>query len=423
MLYIGQTYSTSIQAKKYAEKTSNNILEINDSAQNNYYNQTHLGSSPKNYNNQRGITQYSDQECIIISSTNHIRSDAYNPWEDEFNEDIGYIYYYGDNKTADKDPATTTGNKRLLEQFKLSHSNDPKERAKAIPILFFESKKQGERTFHGYGTVESIKLVTQYSGSNKNKTYFSNYLFTFCVFSLKKEQEGFNWDWIDARREKDKFAPCLAPKEWQEWQEWIKDGDFNKIRRHVYGRSTANKKEQLPTPGSKLDIILQKIYSHYQNNPFGFEYLAKDVTRLLIEDSGTICHDGWVTKASGDGGYDYVLRIDIGNHGLSQVRQVVLGQAKCYERNNGVSGKDVDRIIARLKRGWLAAFVTTSYFTNATQQEILEDNYPILLITGKQVAEIVNKELYRKNISLDKYLESLNMEQEYKNPEDILKEE
>ena len=420
MLYIGQTYSTSIQAKKYAEKTSNNILEINDSAQNNYYNQTHLGSSPKNYNNQRGITQYSDQECIIISSTNHIRSDAYNPWEDEFNEDIGYIYYYGDNKTADKDPATTTGNKRLLEQFKLSHSNDPKERAKAIPILFFESKKQGERTFHGYGTVESIKLVTQYSGSNKNKTYFSNYLFTFCVFSLKKEQEGFNWDWIDARREKDKFAPCLAPNE---WQEWIKDGDFNKIRRHVYGRSTANKKEQLPTPGSKLDIILQKIYSHYQNNPFGFEYLAKDVTRLLIEDSGTICHDGWVTKASGDGGYDYVLRIDIGNHGLSQVRQVVLGQAKCYERNNGVSGKDVDRIIARLKRGWLAAFVTTSYFTNATQQEILEDNYPILLITGKQVAEIVNKELYRKNISLDKYLKSLNMEQEYKNPEDILKEE
>ena len=164
-------------------------------------------------------------------------------------------------------------------------------------------------------------------------------------------------------------------------------------------------------------------YSHYQNNPFGFEYLAKDVTRLLIEDSGTICHDGWVTKASGDGGYDYVLRIDIGNHGLSQVRQVVLGQAKCYERNNGVSGKDVDRIIARLKRGWLAAFVTTSYFTNATQQEILEDNYPILLITGKQVAEIVNKELYRKNISLDKYLKSLNMEQEYKNPEDILKEE
>jgi hypothetical protein len=144
--------------KKYAEKTSNNILEINDSAQNNYYNQTHLGSSPKNYNNQRGITQYGDQECIIISSTNHIRSDAYNPWEDEFNEDIGYIYYYSDNKTADKDPATTTGNKRLLEQFKLSHSNDPKERAKAIPILFFESKKQGERTFHGYGTVESSQL-------------------------------------------------------------------------------------------------------------------------------------------------------------------------------------------------------------------------------------------------------------------------
>ena len=49
MLYIGQTYSTSIQAKKYAEKTSNNILEINDSAQNNYYNQTHLGETVKQF--------------------------------------------------------------------------------------------------------------------------------------------------------------------------------------------------------------------------------------------------------------------------------------------------------------------------------------------------------------------------------------
>ena len=38
MLHVGQTYSTSIQAKKYVEKTSNNILEINDSAHNNYYN-------------------------------------------------------------------------------------------------------------------------------------------------------------------------------------------------------------------------------------------------------------------------------------------------------------------------------------------------------------------------------------------------
>lgn len=418
MLYIGQTYSTSNQSKKDAENP--NYLEVNESSKTNYYAQTHLAKSHKNYKDQRGIVRYGDQECIIVSSNTKPRSESYNPWEDEFNEDIGYIHYYGDNKTKDRNPEDTPGNKRLLEQFKISQNKDPKIRAKAIPILFFESKKPGERIFHGYGTVESVKLVTQYSGTPENKEYFSNYLFTFCVFSLKKEQEAFNWDWIDARRDHDQYAPSLAPKE---WQDWIKNGNFNQVRRHVYGRSTSKKKEQLPIPGSKLDSILSQIYNYYNDNPYGFEFLAKDVTRLLIEDSGTICHDGWVTQASGDGGYDYVLRIDIGKAGLSQVRQVVLGQAKCYETKNGISGKDVDRIIARLKRGWIAAFVTTSYFTDATQKEILEDNYPIMLINGKKVAEVVSQYIYRNNITLEQYLAKLGTEQEYRNPEDILKEE
>ncbi|WP_240934539.1 hypothetical protein [Lactobacillus acetotolerans] len=88
-----------------------------------------------------------------------------------------------------------------------------------------------------------------------------------------------------------------------------------------------------------------------------------------------------------------------------------------------ISGKDVDRIIARLKRGWIAAFVTTSYFTDATQKEILEDNYPVMLINGKKVAEVVSQYIYRNNITLEQYLAKLGTEQEYRNPEDILKEE
>lgn len=414
MLYIGQTYKTGRQAKKEVDN-----LQINDQS-NNYFIQTQFYKNNKDYNGQRGILKYSSNECLIISSNKKSRNNDYNPWEDEFNEDTGYIHYYGDNKSSEKDPASTPGNKQLLHQFKLSQSNDPAVRAQAVPILFFQSKNQGERTFHGYGTVESVKLVTQYTGNNKNKKYFSNYLFTFCVFSLKHEQEAFDWNWIEARRKNSEFAFALAPTE---WKNWINNGDFNKVRRHVYGRNTIKKEDQLPQKNSKDESLLNSIYLFYKDNPYGFEFLAKDITRLLIEDSGTVCHDGWVTKASGDGGFDFVLRTDIGNQGMNQIRQVVLGQAKCYKTSNGVDGKDVDRIIARLKRGWIAAFVTTSYFTNATQKEILEDNYPIMLINGKNVAEIVRKHLYKNNITLNQYLDSLNKEQQYKNPEDILKEE
>ncbi len=418
MLHIGQIYNTGKTAQKQA--LDKDYYELSDSAKTNYFVQTNYEESHKNYRNQQGIFHAKENECIIVSSTSRSRGDSYNPWEDEFNEDVGYIHYYGDNKRPDVDPATTNGNKQLLKQFKLSHSADKKLREQACPIIFFESKKQGERIFHGYGTVEDVKLVTQYSNKENQRIYFSNYLFTFCVFSLKKEQEGFDWHWIDARRDHDKYASSLAPKE---WQEWINTGDFNCVKRRVYNRNTFEKKEQLPTKNSKLDKTLSQIYNHYKNNPWGFEYLAKDVTRLLIEESGTICHDGWVTKASGDGGYDFVLRIDIGENGLSQIRQVVLGQAKCYAKDNGISGEAVDRVVARLKRGWISAFVTTSYFTDATQKEILADNYPIMLINGKKIAEIVNKHIYKENISLDQYLAGLNKEQSYKLPEDILKEE
>ncbi len=188
------------------------------------------------------------------------------------------------------------------------------------------------------------------------------------------------------------------------------------------------KEEQLPTPGSADDKILNQIYEYYRkkdnskahSGDFEFEGLAKEITRLIIGDA---CHDGWVTKSSGDGGYDFVLRVDIGTKGISQVRQVVLGQAKCYRRDQRITGEAVDRVVARLKRGWIAAFVTTSFFSDPAQREILEDDYPIMLISGKQVAQTVRKYIYEKNITLQEYLDSLSRDQSFKSPEDILKEE
>lgn len=187
------------------------------------------------------------------------------------------------------------------------------------------------------------------------------------------------------------LAYALAPKE---WKEWIQTGNLERVRRRVYGRSTTKRKEQLPAPGSVDDRVLHQIYDYYHakdkikahSGDFEFEGLAKEVTRLIIGDA---CHDGWVTKSSGDGGYDFVLRVDIGTKGISQVRQVVLGQAKCYKLTHGINGEAIDRVVARLKRGWIAAFVTTSFFSDQSQREILADDYPIMLISGKQVAQTV----------------------------------
>ena len=75
--------------------------------------------------------------------------------------------------------------------------------------------------------------------------------------------------------------------------------------------------------------------------------------------------------------------MDIGS-GFGAAKIIVLGQAKCESLNTPTSGTHIARTVAKLRRGWLGIYVTTSYFSNNVQIEILEDKYPLLLIISQQ---------------------------------------
>jgi hypothetical protein len=66
---------------------------------------------------------------------------------------------------------------------------------------------------------------------------------------------------------------------------------------------------------------------------------------------------------------------------------VVLGQAKCEAPDKPTNGVALARTVARLKRGWIGAYVTTSYFSRQSQLEVIEDAYPLIKISGKTLAE------------------------------------
>jgi hypothetical protein len=68
---------------------------------------------------------------------------------------------------------------------------------------------------------------------------------------------------------------------------------------------------------------------------------------------------------------------------------VLLGQAKCEKPSSPTGGNHIARTVARLRRGWLGAYVTTSFFSEAVQYEVAEDEYPILLIHGCRVIELL----------------------------------
>lgn len=247
---------------------------------------------------------------------------------------------------------------------------------------------KGNVMFQGFGVIERVERVTQYD--EKNKRYFSNYVFDFAVLNMSKENEVFRWKWINDRR-KSSFNNLLkeAPSS---WKQWIKEGNpsLPKFKRNISSLLTIKTAHQKPKNGSQKAKALKAIYEYYDNKKHRFEGLAAVIAERVLNDGNVFYKSGWITPSSNDGGSDFVGRLDIGT-GFSTAKLIVLGQAKCESLNTPTNGNHIARTVSRLKRGWIGVYITTSYYSEAVQKEIIDDKYPIVLIHGLKLTEEVLK--------------------------------
>lgn len=320
------------------------------------------------------------------------------PWLDEVDLDSGFIRYFGDNRPEKyKRPEETEGNAALLKQLDLYSSDQIGDRKRASPILFFRNLGSSEGTpftqFLGFGLIRAAHRLTQI---HRRRT-FSNFAYQCVLFRGSEDERGqehLEVDWIDARRDStisDESANTLAPTA---WRKWIQLGsaalDDRSVRRYVDRAHRLLKSEQLPVADSPMAQTLETVYHRYDDNAkHGFQALAALATQHVLSPGGTAYYRGWVTPIGPDGGVDFVQRIDLGV-GLSRVPLVILGQAKCKEPwRSGVSAEELARVVARLRRGWIGAYVTTSYYTDSAQRELVLDEYPVALLSGIHVAKAV----------------------------------
>ena len=56
-----------------------------------------------------------------------------------------------------------------------------------------------------------------------------------------------------------------------------------------------------------------------------------------------------------------------------------------------ISPEQVARVVARLRRGWIGVYVTTGSFSRQAQVEIIDDQYPVVLISGGTLAATVRR--------------------------------
>ena len=320
------------------------------------------------------------------------------PWLDEVDLETGFVRYFGDNKPELARPAELApGNRTLLDEMDHYSSDDPSVRSTAAPLMFFRNlgNKTGEplTEFLGFGVIREAHRVTQL---HKGRS-FSNYAFD-CVLLRGDETadgvEHLSIDWLDERRDPeiaDTRANDGAPRS---WKLWVAGGppslEAAAVRRSLIPEDVLPYEEQVPPSDSPLGKVLAQVYKHYEGNyKHGFQALASLATQLVLDSPGVAYHSGWITPVGPDGGVDFVQRVDLGQ-GFASTELIVLGQAKCrkpWPKGSGVTAEDLARVVARLRRGWIGAYVTTSYYTDSAQKELILDEYPIILVHGWRLAQ------------------------------------
>ncbi len=331
--------------------------------------------------------------AILISSSPHKVGSVETPWQDFFDPDHGFVRYFGDTKDPSTDPEATQGNRALLDAFMTHSSPDREVRETACPVILFKRVRVGSRTkgnvqFQGFGIVRRAERITQFD--RKLQRPFTNYMFDFTVFSSSEENEEFDWDWVSTRRDTLASNAVCMRKAPASWKNWVLHGEtaVERSRRRVYSVRTFSVEEQRPAPKSSEAKALGCIYDFYRSRRSRFESLASLVAGTVLGGDSKIYREGWITPASSDNGADFIGRVDLAN-GMAQVKVVVLGQAKCEKLDCPTGGNHIARTVARLKRGWIGVYVTTSYFSVQVQREVLEDKYPLVMIDGLRLAKEV----------------------------------
>jgi hypothetical protein len=322
-----------------------------------------------------------------------------NPWHDEFDLDHGHVRYFGDHKPSTTGlPGATKGNRLLLEAARLHAGTTREERSLAPPLLLYRSTTvqregrslvKGHVEFCGAALIDRLEHVVQRDPESGRS--FPNLALDLAVVS-GGEMDGIDMRWIDDRRDPSLDSKSTLRHAPASWVKWVKQGRvaIPGLRRRVLASSVKSSKEQQPTPGSADDAALRELYTFYDGRKHAFELLASRAAAEVLRDSGARYKEGWLSRSSGDGGVDFIGRIDMGSLAAS-TPVVVLGQAKCILPSSTISPEQVARVVARLRRGWIGVYVTTGSFSKQAQVEIIDDQYPVVLISGGTLAATVRR--------------------------------
>jgi len=301
-------------------------------------------------------------------------------WPDHLDLETGLFTYYGDNRRPGRDLHGTPrwGNQMLRDLFARAHG-DRSQRADVAPVLVFRTagtyrdvRFLGLAVPGASGMPATEDLVAIWRSARGER--FQNYRAIFTILDCGHISRG----WLDDIRS-GRANSVNAPKE---WSEWIEGGQPAPLRSSPSLRYRT-KTDQLPE--SEPDRrILKAIYERFKSDPYEFEECAVQLAEMLLPS----IVDRDLTRRSRDGGRDAVGWYRVGSD-TNGIKVEFALEAKCYLPTSSVGIKETSRLISRLRHRQFGILVTTSYVHAQAYQEILEDQHPILIVSGRDIATIL----------------------------------
>ena len=321
---------------------------------------------------------------ILYTSMNELE------WPDYLDVETGVFRYYGDNRKPGNYITETKqgGNKLLEEVFGLLNS----EKYSEIPPFFVFKKGESGRDVQFLGlaapgnpNISPDKDLVAFWRTMGEKR-FQNYESYFTILDTKNEE--ISRKWLDSLLNDHDNNLLYAPKAWHNFvnkgRSGIKPLKAPKIKK------IPNKFEQLQcsVDGKKCLDIIRK---HYENNPSGFEACAVRIATMMDNNFESFS----LTRPWRDGGRDAIgyYSIKTGNVANPPLKIDCALEAKCYSENNGVTVKNMSRLISRIRYRQFGILVTTSYIDSQAYSEVIDDGHPILIVTGSDIAYILNREM------------------------------
>lgn len=331
--------------------------------------------------------------AVVLTSTR-----AEPEWPDSLDVFTGTYTYFGDNRSPGVEMHQTKqrGNQILRDAFALAHGT-AHERALCPLFFIFETGSEArDFIFRGLAVPgsdfkepgEDLVAVWRTSAGER----FQNYRATFTVL-----REGFiSGDWLRESLARGTFLvdDSRAP---QSLRTWVDTGVLTPL---VAERSAVRSIEEQTPVNRTHKALLSTIRSRCEHDPWLFEKVAAEIWKMNCP----VPVEYELTRRFRDGGRDATGWMLLGP-ASDHIRVSFALEAKHYAEGNTVGVRETSRLISRIKNREFGVFVTTSAVGKQAYTEIRDDGHPIVVISGRDICEILAQNGITTSSSCDEWLD------------------